>query len=62
MFFVFYYIPDWYKTQEMCDRGVSEDPFLKIYCPNKYKTQGMCNQAIDDCLGDLNFSLLVCYK
>ena len=30
MFFVFYYIPDWYKTQEMCDRGVSEDPLQYI--------------------------------
>ena len=25
--FVFDYIPDWYKTQEMCDRVVSEDSF-----------------------------------
>ena len=25
--FVFDSIPDWYKTQEMCDRVVSEDSF-----------------------------------
>ena len=36
-FFVFDSIPDWYKTQEMCDRVVSEDPFLTVYCPDKYK-------------------------
>ena len=35
----FDYIPDWYKTQEMCERTISEDPFLLAYCPDKYKTQ-----------------------
>ena len=33
-FIVFYFIPDWYKTQEMCDRVVSEDPFLIVYLYN----------------------------
>ena len=27
-FFVFDSIPDQYKTQEMCDKVVSEDPFF----------------------------------
>ena len=27
-FFVFDYVTDWYETQEICDRVVSEDPFL----------------------------------
>ena len=39
MFFVFNSIPNWYKTQEMCGRVVSEDLFLIVYCPDKYKTQ-----------------------
>ena len=30
-FFVFDSIPDWLKTQEMCDRSVSEDPPLVSY-------------------------------
>ena len=34
-------IPDWYKTQEMSDKVVSEDLFLMVYCPDKYKTQRM---------------------
>ena len=38
MFFVFDCIPDRYKTQEMCDRVVSEDHFLIVYCPDQYKT------------------------
>ena len=34
----------------MCDRVVSEDPFLIVYCPDKYKTQRMCDEAVDDSL------------
>ena len=49
VFFVFDSIPDWYKTQEMCDRVVSEDLFLIKHCPDK-ETQRMCDEAIDDCL------------
>ena len=26
-FLAFFYILDWYKTQEMCDRITSDDPF-----------------------------------
>ena len=36
--FVFHSIPDQYKTQEMCGRVASEDPFLTLYCPDKYQT------------------------
>ena len=52
-FFVFFSIPDSYKTQELCDRVVSEDPFLRIYCPGKYKTQRVCNEAVVDSLATL---------
>ena len=38
MFFVLDSIPDRYKTQEMCDRVVSQDPFSIACCPDKYKT------------------------
>ena len=31
------YIPDQSKTQEMCDKVVSEDPFSIFYCPDKYQ-------------------------
>ena len=43
-------IPDQYKTQQMFDRVVSEDPFLIVYCSDKYKTQRMCDKAADDSL------------
>ena len=48
-----YSIPDWYKTQNMCDRVVSEDPYLIVYCPNKYVTQEMCDEAVDYSLATL---------
>ena len=48
MFFAFVYIPDRYKTQQMCQNIVSEDPFMSVYCLDKYKAQGTCDQAVDD--------------
>ena len=39
----------------MCDRVISEDPFMLIYCPNRYKNQKMCNEGVDDCLTALKF-------
>ena len=56
-FFEFDSIPDGSKTQEICDRVVSEDPFRIVYCPDKYKTQRMCEEAVDDCLAELKFIL-----
>ena len=37
-FLAFIYIPDRHKTQEMCDRGISENPFSIRYFPDQYKT------------------------
>ena len=28
-------VSDQYKTQEICDRVVPEDPFMLIYCPDR---------------------------
>ena len=53
MFFIFVFILDGYKTQEMCDRVVFEDPFLVVCCPGKYITQEMCDEAVDDSLATL---------
>ena len=60
MYFVFNSIPDWYKTQEICDGVVSENPFLIVYCPDKYITQRMCDESVDDSL--TTYFQLVCYK
>ena len=37
----------------MCDRVVSEDPFLIVCCPDKYIIQKMCDEAGDYCLAAL---------
>ena len=42
------------KTQKMCYRIVSEDPFLIVYCPDKHKTQRMCGEAVVILLQHLN--------
>ena len=53
VFFVFDSIPDRYKTQEICERVVSEDPSLIVYCTDKYITQRLCDEAADDSLAAL---------
>ena len=30
----------------MCDRVISEDPFMLVYCLNKYETQRTCDKAV----------------
>ena len=55
VFLNFFYIPDWYKTQSMCCRVISEDLFVLVYFPNKYKTEKMCNESAADCLAALKF-------
>ena len=49
-FFVFNSIPNWYKTLEMRNRALFEDPFLIVYCLNKYIIQRFCDKAADDSL------------
>ena len=39
----------------MCDKTISENPFMLKYCPDKYITQKMCDRAVDDFLPSLNF-------
>ena len=35
----------------MCDRAISENPFMLVYCHDRYDTQRMC----DVCLVSLQF-------
>ena len=53
IFFLFDYIPDWYKTQELCDRAGSDIPILIVHFPVKYVTQKMCDKTVDISLGIL---------
>ena len=49
------FVPDQYKTKEMCNRIISDDPFSLRYVSDQYKTQQMCDKAVDDFLPTLNF-------
>ena len=50
VFFVFYSIPDQYKTKEKGKLVVSlYFPFI-VYCPYKYITQEICDETCDDSL------------
>ena len=53
MFFLFHYISDQYKTQEIYNLAVSSYPFVIVCCPDKYITQKMCDEAIDHFLAAL---------
>ena len=53
MFSWIFYIANQYKTQQMCDRIISDDPFWIRYVPDQYTTQQMCDKAADDCLAVL---------
>ena len=53
VFFVFDSIPDRYKTREMRDRVVYEDPNFIAYFPDKYITTKMCDEAVDDSIATL---------
>ena len=44
--FVCDFVPNRYMTQEMCDKVVSEEPFMLRYCVDRYKTQEICDIAV----------------
>ena len=60
-FFVFDSILDWYNTQGMCDKIVSEIPLLIICCSDWYKTQKMSCKAVDDSLATLKLVIRFFY-
>ena len=40
------YVPDQYKTQEMCNETVEKSPRMLKYVPDPFVTQEMCNEAV----------------
>ena len=51
--FVFDCVLNQCKSRKMCDRVVSEDPFLILYCPGKYEPLAMFDEAVHDSLAVL---------
>ena len=52
-FFVFDYITNQYKTQDLFNSMIYEDPFSIRYIPDQHKTQQIFDKAIDDFLAEL---------
>ena len=49
------FVPERYKSKEISDKIISENPFMLKYCHDKYITQKMCDEVVDDFLPTLNF-------
>ena len=45
------FVPDYFKTQELCDKAIEIDPFTLWHVPDNLKTQGMCIKAVEVGLG-----------
>ena len=46
------FVPDHFKTQEMCSKAVCMDPYSLEFVPDHLKTQEMCDKAV--CTGPYN--------
>ena len=41
------YVPEQFKTQEMCDKALEETPYYMLgHVPDQFKTQEMCDEVI----------------
>ena len=47
-FFLFYFVPDRYKTQEMCDKAVDNYAHALKFVPDQYRTKKMYDEAVDN--------------
>ena len=41
-------IPDHFKTQDMCNKAVKENPCSLEHVPDHFKTQEICNKAVEE--------------
>ena len=44
------FVPECYKTQNMCDKAVNTYPSTIEFVPECYKTQKTCDKAVNKCL------------
>ena len=50
-------VPEYYKTQKMCDKAFNKSFLAYFYILDEYKTQQISDKAVDDCLDALKFVL-----
>lgn len=43
------FVPDCYKTKEMCKKVANTSPSAIHFASNCYKTQSLCAKAVDTC-------------
>ena len=55
------YVPDWSRTQQMCDKAILENGRTIKFVPGCYKNQEMCDKAVDNYPHALEF-VRECYK
>ena len=55
------YVPDRYKTKEMCDKVIIEKYGMLGFIHDCYKNQKMCDKAADNCSHALRF-ISYCYE
>ena len=44
--YMFEYVPDHLKTQDMCNNAVARSFWMLEYVPDRFKTQDMCIDAV----------------
>ena len=49
------YVPDQYKTQQMCDKATPENAGTIKYVSDYYKNQEICNKAVENYCHALGF-------
>ena len=49
------FVPDRYKTQQMCDKAILENSETLKFVPDCFKNQEMCNKAVDNYLHMLEY-------
>ena len=53
--YLFRYVPDQYKTQQICDKAILENGGALKSFPDCYKNQELCNKAVDSYPHTLEF-------
>ena len=44
--FMFEYVPDRFKSREMCEQAVKENPYLLQFVPDALKRSEICEKAV----------------
>ena len=57
MRFLLRYVPNWCKTQRICDKAVVKNGGTLKFVSGNYKNKTMCNQAVDNYVDVIEYVL-----